>query len=229
MLEQPHFAITDCGELADLVRKYPWATLVSALPQTRTDDAAAAPETELVVSHLPVILDENEDGPGLVVLGHLAKTDAHLHQLGTHDVVLIMQGPQGYLSASWYATGTHVPTWDFVVLHLHGRPSVLDDADTLDVLSATVDHLEADQPHPWRLDTVADYARRIAPATTGFRLHPERVVGKAKLHQDETPTEALHLAAAAVLADPGITPAQQLAAAIRQANTPPARPARDAP
>ncbi len=224
MLEQPHFAITDHAVLADLIRTYPWATLVSALPQAITNDTSTGRDTELVVSHLPVIVDEKGDGSGLVVLGHLAKTDAHLHQLGTHDVVLILQGPQGYLSASWYATGTHVPTWDFVVIHLHGRPSVLGGADTLDVLSGTVDHLEADQPHPWRLDSVADYARRIAPATTGFSLDPERIVGKAKLHQDETPTEALHLATAAVRADPGTTPAQLLAAAIRSANTPPARP-----
>jgi len=146
-LNNPHFAITDHAELADLVRNYPWATLVSAIPQTATKDAAAT-GTELVVSHLPVILDKSDDGPGLVVVGHLARADACLHQLGAHDIVLIVQGPHGCLSASWYSTGTHVSTWDFVVLHLHGRPSLLDGPDTLDVLSATVDHLEAGQPHP---------------------------------------------------------------------------------
>lgn len=227
MLEQPQYAITDHAELADLLRTHPWATLVSAIPKTAAEDGAAA-GTELAVSHLPVILDENDDRSDLVVVGHLAKADARLHQLGAHDVVLIVQGPHGYLSASWYLTGTHVPTWDFVVGHLHGRPSLLDGPDTLDVLAATVDHLEADQPQPWRLDSVPDYARRIAPETTGFRLRPDRIIGKAKLHQDETPTEALHLAAAAVTADSRSTPAQQLAAAIRRANTPAARPTRDA-
>ncbi|MGI8881434.1 MAG: hypothetical protein ACR2KJ_13195 [Jatrophihabitans sp.] len=48
-------------------------------------------------------------------------------------------------------------------------PSLLDGPNTVDVLAATVDHLEADQGRPWRLDIVPDYVRRIAP-TTGFRL-----------------------------------------------------------
>lgn len=197
MLEQPPYSVDDPAEIVDLIRANPWATLISA-----TGDSG------LVVSHLPVIVEDNSSDPdasdlagmrddaadAVVVLGHLAKTDAALHQLGQHPVVLIVQGPHGYLSPSWYLNGPHVPTWDFVVAHLHGRPAVLTTGETFDVLAATVDHLEAGQSRPWRLDAVPGYASRLAPATIGFRLRPDRVVGKAKLHQDEHPAEALHLA-----------------------------------
>lgn len=226
MLEQPHYAVDDPEAIVKLIRAHPWATLVSVIGDSLDGSG-------LVVSHLPVIVENNRADPNagvdgvqdgdadeVAVLGHLAKTDAALHQLSQHPVVLIVQGPHGYLSASWYLTGPHVPTWDFVVAHLHGRPTVLTAEETFDVLAATVDHLETGQRRPWRLDDAPDYARRIAPATTGFRLRPDHIVGKAKLHQDENAAEALHLAAALEATDPGVTPAQQLARALRRANTP---------
>jgi transcriptional regulator len=203
VLEQPEFRIDDPAQLRELVRRHPWATLVSNAG-------------ELVVSHLPVVVDR-DDTKGVTVLGHLARADAQLHELGDHPAVLIAQGPQGYLSASWYRDGPHVPTWDFVVVHLHGRPELLDDDTTLRVLDATVDHLEAGLPQPWRLDSVPDYARRLAPATTGFVLRPTRTVGKAKLSQDQAPHEVARLADALLAAEQAPNEQTRLAAAMRSA------------
>jgi transcriptional regulator len=114
---------------------------------------------------------------------------------------LIVQGPNGYISPTWYEAGPFVPTWNFVVCHLHGRPERLSADETYGVLSRTVDHAEAPRPEPWRLEMAADYAQRIAPATAGFRLAPSRVVGKAKLSQDK-PTEVAARVVAALEADP---------------------------
>lgn len=173
MLEQPVYAAAE-GDVRDLVRTRGWALLVTGTP---------AP----VVSHLPIVLEPTTSGaPGeLTVLGHVARADAELHELGQHDVVLVVEGPDGYVSPSFYAATPYVPTWNFVVAHLHGRPELLDAEETWDVLVRTVDHFEAARPEPWRLDGVTDYARSIAPYTTGFRLTPTRVVGKAKLSQDK--------------------------------------------
>lgn len=174
MLEQPVFRIADPQRARDLVRQYPWAVLVSHTP-------AAG----LVVSHLPVLVEESTSD--LVVLSHLARVDGEEHELGRHEVVLIVQGPNGYLSPSWYDEVPHVPTWNFVVVHLHGRPEILDADQTYRVLSATVDRFEQPLSPPWRLEQVAEYAHRIAPATIGFRMRPRRIVAKAKLSQDESP------------------------------------------
>lgn len=174
MLEQPVFALTDPQHIDALVREHPWCILISGHPDGP------------VVSHLPVLVDATAPPGSGGVVGHLARADARHHELGAHDAVLVVQGPHGYLSPSWYGEVPHVPTWDFVVLHLHGRPELLDDAETYAVLDATVRHFERRLPDPWRLDEVADYAHRIAGATVGFRLRPSRVVAKAKLSQDES-------------------------------------------
>jgi len=201
MLEQRIFAISGVNELRALINGYSWATLVSAV------DSA-----DLVVSHLPILLDAND--PGLSVLGHLARADANIHELGKHQVVLIIQGPHGYVSPTWYKAGPYVPTWNFVVVHLHGRPELLDEEETYSVLSATVDHFEAARPEPWRLDSVVDYARRIAPGTTGFRMKPSRIVGKAKLSQDK-PADVAKRVIEALESDP-YQGQPEVAAAIRQ-------------
>lgn len=200
MLEQRGYAITEAAEVRALVREHGWATLVTG--------AAGEP----VVSHLPILLDP--DGDDLAVLGHLARADAKLHELGQHEVVLVVQGPHGYVSPGFYVSGPYVPTWNFVVAHLHGRPEVLGPDATYEVLDRTVDHFERDRPTPWRLDSVADYAHRIAGGTVAFRLRPDRIAGKAKLSQDKPAADVLGVVAALERDPTHANPA--LAAAMRR-------------
>lgn len=170
MLQQEIYALTEPDEVRTLVAENGWATLVSC--------CGGMP----IVSHLPVVPDPEG---GLSVVGHLAREDGELHELGKHEVVLIIEGANGYVSPSVYRDGPYVPTWDFVVAHLYGRPEVLDAEQTYRVLELTVEHFESSRPDPWQLGTVEAYARSIAPYTTGFRLAPSRFVAKQKLSQDK--------------------------------------------
>jgi transcriptional regulator len=205
MLQQRMYAIDDDDELRRLAHRHPWVTLAS-------DASGSSP----VVSHLPVIVDPDADG--LVLLGHLPRPDAAEHGLGSRDVVMIVQGPHGYISPSWYETGPYVSTWNFVVVHAYGRPELLDEAATFDVLTRTVDRFETERPEPWRLDSVPEYAATLAPQVVGFRLRPERIVGKAKLSQDK-PAEVYRRVVAALDVDP-VHGNPELAAAMRRQGGP---------
>ena len=112
-----------------------------ALVATFSDAVAVLPTAAVA----PVTVPPRDHSPAVVGPEQLSTLE---------DLVSILQGPRGSFSASWYLDGPHAPTWDFVVAHLHGRPTVLTAEETFDVLAATVDHLEADQPMPWRRDTV---------------------------------------------------------------------------
>jgi transcriptional regulator len=206
MLEQAHYAATR-AQVRELVAARGWATIVTGTPVP-------------VVSHLPVVLlPEDPARPDeLTVLAHLARADAELHELGRHDVVLVVEGPEGYISPSWYETDTFVPTWNFVVAHLHGRPELLGPEETWDVLVRTVQKFEAERPVPWRLDTVTEFARSIAPYTSGFRLTATRVAGKAKLSQDK-PAEVVERVIAALDVD-AVHGNPALARAMREITTP---------
>jgi transcriptional regulator len=185
------------ADLNRLIAAHPWATMISAT------------SAGLVVSHLPIVPDT-----GTTVLGHLPVADARQHELGTAETVLVVHGPHGYVSASWYATGPYVSTWNYVVVHLHGRAEPLDEDDTFGVLDRTQDHLEAPRQVPYRLDRVPDYARRAARHVTGFRLTPARVRAKAKLSQDKPAADRAGVLRG--LEDPGDVHANpDLAAAMR--------------
>jgi transcriptional regulator len=194
-------------DLLNLVADHPWATLVSTT------------SNGLVVSHLPVIPATDPDG--VEVVGHLARTDAEEHEVGECDAVLIIQGVHGYISAGWYVGGPYVPTWNFVVAHLHGRLTVLDAEATYEVLDRTVDHFESVRPRPFRMSDVAEYAARLAPAVVGFRLSPTRVVARAKLSQDK-PAADLE-AVLAGLEDPSDVHSHPALAAVMRAGGIPGR------
>jgi transcriptional regulator len=172
MLEQQVYALNNQAEIRALIDQTGWATLVTATSDGRP-----------VASHLPVILDP--ESSELAVLGHLPRAEIDAHEFGEREVVLIVQGPNGYISPAWYGTKPYVPTWNFMVAHLHGRPELADDATTYAILDATVDHFENARSDPWRLDSVSGYAHRIAVDVIGFRLRPARVAAKAKLSQDK--------------------------------------------
>ena len=176
MLEQPMYAISDREEIRELIRTFGWAVLVSS-----------PPDSGPVVSHLPVVLDETGPGPPLAVSGHLAAGDAPAHRLGSAPSTVIIEGPNAYVSPRYYGSPGWVPTWNFVVVHLHGRPKVLDADGTLDVLERTVEHFEHRRGTGWRLEESAAAVPALLPQVTGFRLVPDRIVAKAKLSQDKPP------------------------------------------
>jgi len=172
--DSPSFAVTDPDEVKRWIRENPWVILVS-----NTSEG-------LVASHYPVILDEEHEG--ISVLSHVGRPDERLHELGRHEVLLIVQGPHGYVSPGWYGDGPAVPTWNFIAAHLHGVPELLSDEENHRVLDRLVDHFEDRMPDPRRMAASADsaeYALRIMKGTVGFRLTATRFTAKAKLSQNK--------------------------------------------
>jgi len=171
--QNPSFTLTDPAELKRLVRENPWATFVS--------NTSAG----LVASHYPVILDESREE--LTLLSHVGRPDEQLHELGEHELLVIVQGPHGYISPGWYAEGDFVPTWNHVTAHLYGTPQILSDEENFAVLQRLVDHFERRMPHPVSLDYDEEKARRIAKGTVGLRIRVDRVDARLKLSQNKTP------------------------------------------
>lgn len=173
MRHTPRYVLTDPDEVKRLIRENPWATIVSHTANG------------LVASHYPVLLDEAADG--LVLLSHVGRPDDELHELGRHEVLVIIQGPHGYISPGWYAPGDIVPTWNHVTAHLYGVPQILDADENFRVLSELVDHFEDAMPHPVSLSQDEEGARRIARGTVGIRIPVTRFDARLKLSQNKAP------------------------------------------
>jgi transcriptional regulator len=166
-----YFSESRIEVLHGLIRDYPFATLV------------ANAVDGLVANHLPFEL------VGGVLHGHVACGN-ELAQLDGAKVLLVFQGPDGYISPNWYPskheTGREVPTWNYAVVHVHGRLRVIDDAAWLRRLLETLtDHHEADQPQPWKIsDAPDDHIEKSLRAIVGLEVSIDRIEGKFKLSQN---------------------------------------------
>lgn len=180
MRDDPFHRLDDRDEIRTVIRGYPFATI-----------AGIGSDGGLVVSHMPVMLalphvtPDTPDAAALTVVGHFGVRDAEDHALGQRPATLVFRGPHAYVSPSWYGDGDHVPTWNYVAVHLTGVPQVLTPQETYAVLEQTVHELESTRPSPWSLETVDGFARQLARGTRGFRLVPDVVQAKNKLSQDK--------------------------------------------
>ena len=173
MRHTPGYVTTDPEEVKRLIRSNSWATIVSHT------------STGLVASHYPVVLEENESD--IVIVSHVGRPDEKLHELGDHEILVIIQGPHGYISPGWYDEGDIVPTWNHVTAHLYGVPEILSEEENFRVLGELVDYFEESMPHPVSLELDEQSSRRIAKGTVGIRLRVTRFDARLKLSQNKMP------------------------------------------
>lgn len=163
--------MTDVGEIRRIIEQYPWVTLVSSGADG------------LVASHYAVLLDDARDD--LTIVGHVGKPDDLILGLGERELLVVVQGPHGYVSPRWYGDVPAVPTWNFVSAHLSGIPELLEPEENLSVLDRLVERFEGEDGRGlYRAPNDAAFVDRLAAGTVGFRLTPTRVVGKRKLSQN---------------------------------------------
>jgi len=142
----------------------------------------------LVASHYAVMLDDERDD--LTIVGHVGKPDDMILGLGERELLVVVQGPHGYITPKWYGDVPAVPTWNFVSAHLSGIPELLSPEENLRVLERLVDRFEGDADDArslYRLPNDATFVERLERGTVGFRLTPTRVTAKRKLSQNRRP------------------------------------------
>ena len=173
MRRTPHYITEDEDVVKRLVRENPWCTYVSNTANG------------LVASHYATLLEEDADG--ISIVSHFGRPDEKLHELGEHEILVIVQGPHGYISPGWYAEGDIIPTWNHVTAHLYGTPELLSDEENFRVLQRLVDHFEREMPAPHSLDEDPERMRRVALGTVGLRLRVTRFDARLKLSQNKAP------------------------------------------
>ncbi len=173
MRHTPRYTVEDPEFVRDLIRANPWATIVSPT------------SAGVVASHYPVMLDEAADG--IQLLSHLGRPDDELHELGQHEILVVIQGPHAYVSPSVYANGENVPTWDHLTAHLYGVPEVLSDEENYAALERLTDYFEDHRAAGRHLANDEEGSRRMAKGTRGIRLRVDRFEARAKLSQNKSP------------------------------------------
>jgi transcriptional regulator len=108
----------------------------------------------------------------------------------TGDALVIVRGPDAYVSPSWYASkaehGRVVPTWNYVTAHVHGPVAFHDDPDWVErvVRDLTAKH-EAGREPAWDVDDAPEgFIAGQLRAVVGVEVTVARVEAKWKLSQN---------------------------------------------
>lgn len=103
--------------------------------------------------------------------------------------VLIVSGPDAYISPDWYGVDDQVPTWNYLAVHLRGSLAALPPQDLrphLDALSALQEARLAPKP-AWTSDKMSDGVMdRMMRMILPFRLTITTVDGTWKLNQNKS-------------------------------------------
>ena len=179
------FASDDQAAIARLFDEHPFATLITP--------GAGEPQ----VSHVP-LLHRRGRGPHGSLIGHMARANPHWNHFGSGASLAIFHGPHAYVSPSWYAQpATQVPTWNYAVVHVHGRAAIVADrAATLATLQQMIARFEGGRAEPWRLQLEGAKLDAMVGAIVAFEIEIERIDAKFKLSQNKDEADRRRVASA---------------------------------
>jgi transcriptional regulator len=184
-----HFAETRVEVLHAAIRSAGLATLVTTGPGG------------LDASHLPFLLEPAPAPLGMLV-GHVARANPIWQETPAgSEALVILLGPDAYVSPSWYATkretGKVVPTWNYLAIHATGRVRFFEERDRLlEVVTRLTDRHEQPRAAPWKVtDAPADYLDGMLKAIVGVELAITRLEGKWKASQNRTAADREGVAA----------------------------------
>lgn len=130
---------------------------------------------------------------GGTVIAHMARANPHWRQFEDDQAaLLIVSGPQAYISPSWYATkaehGKVVPTWNYAAVHIVGTVRVHEDPEWLrSAVTGLTESHEVERERPWSVSDAPDqYIDGLLRGIVGIELDVKSMEAKAKLSQDRS-------------------------------------------
>ncbi len=164
-----HFAVDDREVLHRVIREHSFATLISSGSR------------EPFATHIPLLLEGDE------LIGHMARANPHWKMFDGRAALAIFSGPHAYVSPRFYVTAPNVPTWNYVTVHVYGKPEAIEGAEeSAAILRRSLDIYDPSLPRSEELEAyMASQLRGIV----AFRIPIERMEGKFKMNQNKKPED----------------------------------------
>lgn len=181
MHPDPKFRLEDRATLEALIEEVCFGNVFAATP-----DGPRVARTPIVST-----------GDGAVQF-HLSTGNALTRHLEGATALVVLNGPDAYVSPRWYATHGQVPTWNYVALELEGRVWGMAREGT-EALLARIGAMQEERivdGEPWLPDSVpSDYWNRLLRGIVGFELEVQAWRPTFKLSQNKTAEDRERVAA----------------------------------
>lgn len=153
-----------------------------------------------LAAHIPFEIDAD----GATATLHLARSNPIARAGLPLPALLMVSGPDAYVSPDWYGGADQVPTWNYIAVHLRGVLAPLPPEALRPHLDRVSDRFEARlaPKKPWTMEKMSDEATaRMMRMILPFRLGIASVDSTVKLNQNKTPDQRAG-AAAGIAAHP---------------------------
>lgn len=167
------FLVTEQSVLFDFIEEIQFGKLITSR------------KGKIDISSIPFFLDR-EKGE---LLGHLAKENSQWQTLMlADDLVVLFEGPHGYVSPAWYSQPDGVPTWNYVNVEVAGKAETIKtEADSLLVLQKLTEASESRYGEGWSIfDLNESVMKTMLKQIIFFRIKIKSIEGKAKLSQNRS-------------------------------------------
>lgn len=177
-----HFEQTNQAEIAAFLQAHPFGTVVVHLVG------------QLWPTPLPLIHKPASDGCGSFIC-HVALANDMWQADTDQEVLVIVNGPDGYITPNWYATKaeTHevVPTWNYAAVHAWGRMTVHHEPKWKRMAVGMLTQIhERGSAIPWKMgDAPQEYLFGQLEHIVGIEITIDRIKAKYKLSQNRTPAD----------------------------------------
>lgn len=189
MYQPPAFREDRIEVQHQLIRAHPLGLLVTAGP------------AGLLANLFPFLMDSEGTDKGTLRL-HIARANPQWRELeAIEECLVVFRGPQDYVTPSWYETkretGKVVPTWNYVTVHVWGRPRVIrDDVWLRRQIEDLTDSRESKRAAPWKVDDAPpDFIAAQMRAIIGVEIPISRIEGKWKMSQNRPEADRAGVAA----------------------------------
>jgi transcriptional regulator len=143
------------------------------------------------MAHTPLL----STGDGAVQF-HLARGNALTRHLAGSEALIVINGPDAYVSPRWYGNRDTVPTWDYIALELEGRVRRMADEGLEAFLHAAIAKHEARLAgDPWRAEESSEKVwSGLFRGIVGFELEVLAWRPTIKLSQNKPPEDRTRIA-----------------------------------
>jgi transcriptional regulator len=176
-----HFEEARDDELLRTIAAYPLGALVVRGP------------AGLDANHVPFLIDEASENPRKL-LAHVARANPLWKDAKDGDEALVIfRAGEAYISPNWYPSKhelhRQVPTWNYRVVHVHGKLYIRDDVRFVRGVVARLTRTHEGQtgsPKPWKMtDASPEYIDQMLANIVGIEIEITKIVGKWKLSQNK--------------------------------------------
>lgn len=180
MYEPLHFKEARPEELHKLIAGYPFGILVVNGP------------AGLDANHIPFEFDPAAGQQGRLT-AHVARANPVWKEMKDGDEVLVIfRAGDAYISPNWYPSKheahKQVPTWNYQVVHVHGRLKIRDDERFVRGVVARLTRTHEARTgaeRPWKMsDSAPEFIDQMLANIVGIEVEVTRMTGKRKVGQN---------------------------------------------